>query len=204
LATTNPAGDVAYFRNQTDGSHSWTDDKVARFEAKHPIGSKGRLALALMLYIGQRRSVIVLFGREHVSNGWIIFTQQKNRNRKPVRLKLPIHAELKKILDASPCVNLAFLVTEFNRPFTANGFGSWLRKRFDEAGLFHCSAHGLRKASATRLANRGATEHEIMSITCHTTCKEVTRYTKTANHKKLATMRPMGEEKKKRISKAKK
>lgn len=41
-------------------------------------------------------------------------------------------------------------------------------------------------ASATRLANSGATEHEIMSITGHTTSKEVTRYTKAANQKKLA------------------
>lgn len=186
LALVNPARDVAYFRNQTDGFHSWTDEEVAKFETVHKIGTKGRLALALMLYTGQRRSDIVLFGRQHVSNGWLIFTQQKNRNRKPVRLELPIHPELAKIITASPCGDLAFLVTEFNKPFTANGFGSWFRKRCNEAGLPHCTAHGLRKASATRLANRGATEHEIMSITGHTTSKEVTRYTKAANQKKLA------------------
>jgi hypothetical protein len=43
-----------------------------------------------------------------------------------------------------------------------------------------------RKAAASRLADRGATEHQIMSITGHTTSKEVTRYTKAANQKRLA------------------
>ncbi|WP_223843372.1 tyrosine-type recombinase/integrase [Sinorhizobium fredii] len=77
-------------------------------------------------------------------------------------------------------------MTEFNRPFTANGVGNWFRKRCNEAGLPHCSSHGLRKAAASRLADRGATEHQIMSITGHTTSKEVTRYTKAANQKRLA------------------
>jgi integrase len=44
----------------------------------------------------------------------------------------------------------------------------------------------LRKAAATRLADNSATEKEIMSITGHTTMKEVERYTKAANQKKLA------------------
>jgi integrase len=186
LALTNPARDVSYFRGVSDGFHSWTDAEVEKFTTVHPIGGKAHLALALMLYTGQRRSDIVLFGRQHISNGWIIFTQFKNRNRKPVKLEIPIHPELQKIIEASPCGDLAFLVTEFNKPFTANGFGSWFRKKCDAAGLPHCSAHGLRKASATRLANHGASEHEIMSITGHTTSKEVTRYTKAANQKRLA------------------
>jgi integrase len=48
------------------------------------------------------------------------------------------------------------------------------------------SAHGLRKAGATRLAEAGATDHEIMAWGAWTTLKEVQRYTKTANRKRLA------------------
>nr|WP_280952071.1 tyrosine-type recombinase/integrase [Sinorhizobium sp. BJ1] len=150
------------------------------------MGTKARLALALMLYTSQRRSDVVLFGKQHVTNGWLKFTQQRNRNRKPITLEIPIHPELQSVIDASPRGDLTFLVTEFNRPFTANGFGNWFRKRCNEAGLPHCSSHGLRKAAASRLADRGATEHQIMSITGHTTSKEVTRYTKAANQKRLA------------------
>lgn len=186
LALANPARDVAYFKGTSDGFHTWTEAEVERYEARHPIGSRARLALALMLYTGQRRSDIILFGRQHVSNGQIKFTQQKNKNRKPITLELPIHPDLQKVIDATKGGDLTFLVTEFGRPFTANGFGNYFRRRCNEAGLTHCSAHGLRKVAATRLANRGATEHQIMAVTGHTTSKEVTRYTKAANQRRLA------------------
>src|SRR6516162_8494697 len=38
-----------------DGFHTWTEDEIAAFEAKHAIGTRERLALALGLYSGQRR-----------------------------------------------------------------------------------------------------------------------------------------------------
>lgn len=48
------------------------------------------------------------------------------------------------------------------------------------------AAHGLRKACARRLADAGATAHEIASITGHKTLAEVQRYTAAANRKTLA------------------
>ncbi|SIQ58161.1 Site-specific recombinase XerD [Rhizobium sp. RU20A] len=183
----NPAAKVEYLKNKNpDGFHSWTLEEIARYEARHPIGTKARLALALMLYSGQRRSDIISFGRQHIRDGRLIFTQHKNRNSKPVRLEIPVIEELQKIIEASPCGDLTFLVTEFNRPFTSNGFGNWFRKRCDEAGLTDCSAHGLRKAAASRLAELGCSEFEIMAVTGHSTSKEVTRYTKAASQKKRA------------------
>lgn len=186
LATTNPARDVSYFASSGDGYHSWTALEIETFKTRHPVGTKAHLALALLYYTTQRRSDIVLFGRQHVTAGVLRFTQQKNRKRKPVTLEIPIHPELQSVIDQSPLGDLTFLVTEFNRPFTANGFGNWFRDRCNEAGLLHCSAHGIRKAAASSLADSGATEHQIMSMTGHTTSKEVTRYTKAAQQKVLA------------------
>ena len=57
---------------------------------------------------------------------------------------------------------LAFLVTDKDNQFTSAGFGNWFRECCDEAGLPHCSAHGLRKAAATRMAENGATTHQLM------------------------------------------
>ena len=57
----------------------------------------------------------------------------------------------------------AFWTTEQGRQFTSAGFGNWFRECCDEAGLPHCSAHGLRKAAATRMAEHGATTHQLMS-----------------------------------------
>jgi integrase len=186
-AAKNPANDVRYLKGNPDGFHSWSDDEIRRFENRHPIGSPARLALALLRYTGQRRSDVVLFGRQHLRDGWLHFTQQKNRSRNPITLAVPVVAELKRIIDATPTVGLTFLVTGFGRPFTANGFGNRFRKWCDEAGLpKHCSAHGLRKAAASRLAEAGASENEIRAVTGHRTSKEVVRYTQAASQKRLA------------------
>ena len=84
------------------------------------------------------------------------------------------------------CGELTFLVTEFGKPFTANGFGNWFKKRCTEAGLPHCSAHGVRKSAAARLAELGCSDLEIMSIGGWQTLKEVQRYTKSARRGVLA------------------
>jgi len=128
----------------------------------------------------------VRFGRQHVRNKSLSFTQHKNRRSKPITLQIPIVPQLQRVIDASPCGDLTFLVTEFGRPFSASGFGNIFRRWCNEAGLKNCSAHGLRKAAAARLAELGATEHEIMAVTGHRTSKEVTRYTRAARQKILA------------------
>jgi integrase len=187
MALKNPAKDVRYLRGNSEGFHSWSEEEIALFEAHYPVGSAARLALALLLYTGQRRSDVVMFGRQHARGDWLHFTQQKNRNNKPVTLAIPIHPELRRIIAATPSGALTFLISELDRPFTANGFGNRFRKWCDEAGLPpECSAHGLRKAAATRLAEAGATELEIRAITGHQTSREVSRYTKAVNQKQMA------------------
>jgi site-specific recombinase XerD len=80
---------------------------------------------------------------------------------------------------------MTFLVTEFGRPFTPAGFGNWFRDQCDKANLHHCSAHGLRKATAAALAEAGATAHEIAAVTGHMSLEEIERYTRAARKKKL-------------------
>ncbi|MDJ0630784.1 MAG: tyrosine-type recombinase/integrase [Rhodobacter sp.] len=182
----NPADKVEYLSGNAEGFHSWTLEEIEKFETKHPVGSQARLALALALYTGQRRADLVALGRQHVRDGWLVFTQHKGRNRKPVRMEIPIIPELQRIIDATGTGDMAFLKTAFGRPFTSNGFGNRFRKWCDEAKLPNCSVHGLRKAAAARLAELGCTEFEIMAITGHTTSKEVTRYTRAASQKTRA------------------
>src|SRR5712691_5105430 len=88
----------------------------------------------------------IRIGKQHVSQGKLAFTPHKNRKLKPKRLELPILPALQKIIDKSPCGDLTFLVSEWNRPFTDASFGNKFRKWCNEAGLPQCSAHGLRKA----------------------------------------------------------
>jgi integrase len=184
--TSNPVKSVRRPQSRSEGYHSWTPDEVARFEKRHPIGTMARLALALFLFTGQRRSDVVLFGPQHIKDGVLAFTQQKNRARRPVRLKLPVLPELQSVIDASPCGMQTFLVTAFGKPFDANGFGNKMRTWCDQAELPKCTAHGLRKAGAAIAAQNGATPHQLMSIFGWRTLKEAERYTKAADQKRIA------------------
>jgi integrase len=99
---------------------------------------------------------------------------------------LPILPELREVINACPSGQLVYLVTAFNKPFTANGFGNRFRDWCDEAGLNHCSAHGLRKAGATIAADNGATAHQLMAIYGWETLRQAELYTRAANRTRLA------------------
>lgn len=179
----NPFTDIEYLKPKKKGGfHAWTLEEIEAFEEKHPIGTKARLALALLIYTGQRRGDVVKLGRQHERDGWLTFTQQKGGKE----MSIPIVQPLRDILDTSPTGDMTYIVTAFNKPFTSNGFGNRVRKWCDEAGLPHCSAHGLRKAAGYRMADRGCTTHEIAAILGHDTLKEVERYTKSAEQRRLA------------------
>ena len=182
----NSAREVEYFKSGSEGFHTWSPEEVQQFEERHPIRSKARLALALLLYTGQRRSDIIRLGKQHVRGGKLTFTQHKGRNRKPHRLTLPILPVLQRTIDATPCGDLTFLVNDWGRPFTDGSFGNKFRDWCDQANLAHCSAHGLRKAGATIAANNGATAHQLMAIFGWDTLKEVEKYTAKADQRRLA------------------
>jgi integrase len=182
----NAAREVPYFKSGSEGFHTWTLEEEQQFEEHHPIGSKARLALALLLYTGQRRSDVIRFGKQHVRGGKLTFTQHKGRNRKPHRLTLPILPILQRIIDATPCGDLTYLVNDWGRAFTDGSFGNKFRNWCNQAGLEHCSAHGLREAGATIAANNGATAHQLMAIFGWDTIKEAEKYTAKADQRRLA------------------
>lgn len=186
LVKSNPALEVEYFSTGSQGWHTWTIDEIRQYGAKHPVGSRARLALALLLYTGVRRSDVVRLGRQMIRSGWFTFTQTKNQKRDPIQVSIPVLSELQAVIDETPSGNMTFLVTEFGRPFTVDGFGNRFRKWCNEAGLRHCSAHGLRKAGASIAAENGATTHQLMAMFGWKTVKQAEHYTRKANRKLLA------------------
>ena len=120
LVDANPARDVQYLRTSGTGHHTWTATEIEQFEAHWPVGSKPRLAFALLRYLGVRRSDVVCIGRQHIlKNGSLRFTTKKC----PTALELPLPPELAKILDASQTGALTFLLTDYGKSFTDKGFG---------------------------------------------------------------------------------
>jgi integrase len=182
----NLARDVPYFKSTSGGFHTWTLDEIEQYEARHPIGTKARLALALLLYTGVRRSDVVQLGRQMIRNGWLRFTEVKGKSRMVKERDIPLLPQLQAVIAATPGEHMTFLVTEFGAPFTDAGFGNWFRDRCNEAGLPRCTAHGLRKAGATIAAENGATEHQLMAIYGWESPKQAALYTRKANRKRLA------------------
>jgi integrase len=195
----NPVNDVDSFNAHSDGHHTWTEEDLAKFEARHPLGTMARTAYAVLRYTGQRRSDGVAMGpanrtgdrlqvvgeetsTQTVGSGEDVYVQQIKTK---IELLIPIHSELRQALAATDHAGSTFIATSKGKPFSPAGFGNWFRERCDEAGLKHCSAHGLRKRAATDLAEAGCTTHQIMSI-CGFGIKEAERYTRAANQKRLA------------------
>jgi integrase len=166
------------------GFLAWGEEQIAQYRGRYALGTKARLALELLLNIGARRSDVVQLGRQHIRDGEFSFRTQKTG---ALVEGIPLLPELAAALDALPTENLTFLTTDYGKPFTTPGFGNWFRARCREAGLPKgYSAHGLRKAAATRIAEAGATPHQLMAWFGWTTLKEAERYTRAADRKRLA------------------
>jgi integrase len=101
-------------------------------------------------------------------------------------LAIPVHEQLQAILDVTLGEHLTFLVTKNGGPYTSHDLTEQFRKWCDEAGLPQCSAHGLRKAACRRLAEAGCSANEIAAISGHATLKEVERYTRAADQRRMA------------------
>jgi integrase len=183
----DPTLGVTRERIKTAGYKTWSEDHIARFEAKHLVGTRARLAFALLLYTGQRRGDVVTIGRQHIHDGVLTMEQGKTEGGEEAHLEIPVHPKLREIIDATPTVGVkTFLVTSFGKPYTPPGFGNWFRELCDAAGCPDVSAHGLRKATARRLAEIGCSANQIASITGHASLSEVQRYTKAADRKRMA------------------
>jgi integrase len=170
-------------RPRTQEIRSWTEDEIATFENRWPIGTKQRLAFALQLYTGQRRSDVYRMTWADVNGDSIRVVQQKTGRK----LGIPLHQDLLTILATTERKHATIINTEYGKPYTVDGFSQWMRDAITAAGLpLECQPHGLRKAAGRRLADAGCTPHEIMAVLGHKTLAEAERYTRDADQLRLA------------------
>ena len=181
---TDPTAGVKLLAGKNDeaGFHAWTEEEVARFEARWPLGTRQRLAFDVLLYTGLRRGDAVRLGRPHVRNGEFTLRTEKTG----MVVIAPILPALAASIAASPIGELTFIATERGTPFTKESFGTWFGKVCRQA---KCpgSAHGLRKAGARRAAEDGATEAQLNALFGWADgSRESAVYTRTANRAKMA------------------
>jgi integrase len=185
----DPTAGVKALPIRTEGYATWPEEYVVAYRGHLPLGSKARLAFELYAGTGAARCDVARMGRQHVREGVLSFRRKKTG----VLVEIPVLPKLQTAIDAMPSPggdqqpNLTYLVTEYGKPFTDAGLGTWFRERCNMAGIpVGFSAHGVRKYAATEHANRGATAHELMAWFGWLTIREAERYTRAAARRKLA------------------
>lgn len=178
----NPVPHTGKFKSGK-GFHSWTEDEIAQYRAVHPLGTMARLTLELALNTAARRGGVATLSRENLSGGRILTDHAKGNNSASV----PMLATTRAALDALPAAPIRHLVIgAHGRPYSVGGLGNRFRKWCDEAGLPHCSIHGLRKALSRRMAEAGGTDAEGMAVTGHKKPGTFADYRAAANRSGLA------------------
>jgi integrase len=182
LRTDNPFDRVPKYRLGTH--HTWTDDQIAAFENRWPVGTRQRLAFALLLYTAQRVGDVVRMRRPDIQAGAVHLVQVKTG----AELHIDIHPALARALSAAPCNGLHLIGDRDGRPLTSRSLSLLIVEAAHAAGLSdECVAHGIRKAALRRLAEGGATTKEMQAVSGHKTLGEIERYTKQADQKRLAS-----------------
>jgi integrase len=173
-----PAGE------RSTGFHTWTEEEIAQYYERHPIGTRARLAMDLMLWTGQRRGDAILLGPSKLVDGGVLLRQQKGGKA----LWLPIAPQLLRSIVAVPRVEgqETYLATALGKPYQNSSFGNRFRKWCDEAGLHQCSAHGLRKAMMRRLAELHLGNQTLKAVSGHSRDEEVATYTRDVNQAAMA------------------
>lgn len=163
---------------------SWTDKEIIDFEAKWPRGTRERLIFDLALYTGQRRGDLAAMTRHHIDRGVMGVVQEKTGER----IALPVHESLKASLAAYKSKGIALLQRDDGTPLKVRELNEIVAAAIKAAlgKNSDCVLHGLRYSAARRLAEAGATAHEIMAVTGHRTLGMVEKYTREANKARLA------------------
>lgn len=181
----NPAAEIERPAQNTAGYTPWTDDLVEQYRKHHPVGTKARRALELLVNVGAARVDTALLGRQHARNGFLSY----RRHKTDVLVEIPILPGLQAVIDEMDGSGaLAFIATDHGTPYTKESFGNLFRQWCDEAKIPKgYSAHGIRKYAATLRANLGATAYELMAWFGWLSIREAELYTRTAERRRLAS-----------------
>ena len=178
------------------GHKPWTLADIEQFRGHWSYGTKQRLGLELQFWAGARISDTRKLGPENVDReGWLNFVQEKTGSAVSVPMKraLPNFAEpadlehLHKAIEAMPKQETVWLLSEYGKIRSKKGASQWFAEQARKAGLIGLTSHGLRKSRMILHAENGASSKEIAAWSGHETLKEIERYVRDADRRKLLT-----------------
>ena len=170
---------------RSKGFHPWTEAEIAQYRAHHRVGTRERLAMELILWTDQRRSDVVKMGQAQIRGGRIPIQQEKTGKTLWVAVAPQLHGAIlaMKPEDTSP---FCFLITKRGGAFSKESFGNWFKGACVEAGLPHCSAHGLRKATLRRMADLEMANKTMKSLSGQTRDETLAGYIEDADQVRLS------------------
>jgi integrase len=181
LRESNPI--IGLERYRQGSHHTWTEEELAAYEARWPLGTRERLAFSLLLFTGQRVGDVSRLKRSDIVGGMIKLVQEKTG----APLAIPVHPALERAMRAGPSNGVYLVGDRHGRPIAAASLSGVVKRAAATAGLpDRCKPHGLRKAILRRLAEHGATAKQIAAVSGHKTLAEVERYTQAADQAKLS------------------
>lgn len=186
LISQNPALGLHKLKYVEKGYHTWSLDEIATFVRCHKPGSTAHLALCILAFTGCRPGDARLMGRQHVRGERIVFKPSKTLKSTGLEVNVKIVAPLAAAL-APVAERMIFLHSEWDRPFaSAKAFENKVKKWCVEAGLPHCSAHGIRKGVASLSAEEGTADMQMMSLFGWSDRKQAGTYTMRASRARMA------------------
>lgn len=142
------------------------EDEKAWLEAaaEHPKGADMTLAFQILIYAVQRPSDVLSMGWTQYNGDTIKLRQQKTRKL----LEVPCHRDLRKVLDETREKNKTYLiVTHQGRGLSYPQFNHAFSEISLLAGTTHLQPRDLRRTAMLRMAEAGATESQIASVSGH-------------------------------------
>ncbi len=184
LLKTDPTAGIKVTLPKSKGHHSWTDDEIEQYRARWPLGTSARLVMEFALETTSRRTEVARLSPQHVKDGWLKI-ERCHRSRD---VEILITPTLQAAIDAMPAIGMrTYVVGKRGGPLTPDAVAGEFAKWATEAGLpAHCRLHGLKKGGMRRIAEKGASTHELQSVSGHKTLAMIQHYTDAVDRKKLA------------------
>ncbi|WLC19328.1 tyrosine-type recombinase/integrase [Bradyrhizobium diazoefficiens] len=177
----DPTAGKAVPKAKSKGFPVWTEGDLEQFERRWPIGTRERVMFDVYLYTGLRRGDAARLGKQHIRDGVITIDTEKTGTR----VTIPVLPELAETIAAGPTGELSIIASKKGQPIKKEVLGGLFKNACRAAGI-NKSAHGIRKAAATRAANNGATVATLEAIFGWEGGKMASLYTRAADRRALA------------------
>lgn len=184
----NPAKTVTVPTYTAKPHETWSEEDVQRFRDHWPVGSGERQAMEVIYWTAARCVDAVWLGSQLVRDGVLEFEQTKTEGLAVVPITVPVDDFLSEDQTHFLSVisgDMIWILTRSGKPRKVKSLSQLVSRAARDAGLVGKTAHGLRKARATKLAQHGWTPHRIAAWTGHESLGEVTHYTRAVDRRGL-------------------